>query len=87
MLADRCTDMTKLRMAFCNFVNVRKKLSRVRNGNPAVQPTALNAMRRLRVSYLRPVRVAELLLANFVKFRRRFLIQNVTGFHSACHYN
>jgi len=74
MRTDRRTDMTKLRMSFCNFVKVRKNLSRSRNGTTAVQLTALNTMRRLGDSHLLPVCGTELLMAHFVKIYRRSLL-------------
>ena len=43
----RRADMTNLIVAFWTFENVSKSLSLARNWTPAVQPPALNVMRRL----------------------------------------
>ena len=55
-------------VAFCSFVKMPNNLSPASNKNPAVQPTALNAMRKLGGPNLRLVRGSELLMALFIIF-------------------
>jgi len=66
MRTERRTDMTKLIVAFGNFVKGLKNLCHARNETPALQPAALKAVRRLGFPQLRSVRGSELLMAHFV---------------------